>query len=186
MIHYQGSIIYCLLILWGLTEFFIKSKTSKNISDHSQDQGTRYVIIASVVLSIAMLNNPINFYPLPEWGIYLGIFLVLLGIIFRLYAINYLGKAFTLNVQATDSQELISSGPYRLVRNPAYTGTVISILGLSFVTLNTLSILVILLILSIAYAIRIRTEEKVLNQHFGKAYQDYCQKVKYRLVPFIW
>ena len=141
MFHYQSTIIYCLLVLWGLTELFIKNKTSKNTSNHSKDQGTRYIIITSVVLSIAMLNNPIKPYLLPEWGIYLGIFLMIFGIIFRLYAIHYLGKAFTLNVQTTDTQKLISSGPYSLVRNPAYTGSILSILGLSFVTLNILSIL---------------------------------------------
>lgn len=186
MFHYQSTIIYCLLILWGLTELFIKNKTSKNTSNHSKDQGTRYIIITSVVLSIAMLNNPIKPYLLPEWGIYLGIFLMIFGIIFRLYAIHYLGKAFTLNVQTTDTQKLISSGPYSLVRNPAYTGSILSILGLSFVTLNILSIIITLIILSIAYAIRIRTEERVLNQHFGEDYKDYCQKVRYRLFPFIW
>ena len=135
MIHHQSTIIYCLLVLWGLTEWFIKSRTKKNVSNSSQDKGTRYVIIASVVLSIAMLNNPFNInILLPEWGIYLGILLMILGIIFRVYAINYLGKAFTLTVQATDNQKLISSGPYSIVRNPAYTGTIISILGLAFIT----------------------------------------------------
>ncbi|NLQ90763.1 isoprenylcysteine carboxylmethyltransferase family protein [Streptococcus mutans] len=187
MIHHQSTIIYCLLALWGLTEWFIKSRTKKNVSNSSQDKGTRYVIIASVVLSIAMLNNPFNInILLPEWGIYLGILLMILGIIFRVYAIKYLGKAFTLTVQATDNQKLISSGPYSVVRNPAYTGTIISILGLAFITLNIFNILIVFIILSIGYAIRIRTEEEVLEQHFGRIYQDYCQKVKYRLFPFIW
>ncbi|EHJ52692.1 methyltransferase family protein [Streptococcus macacae] len=187
MIHYQTTILYGLLILWGLTEWFIKNRTKTNGSDNSQDKGTRYVIIISIVLSIAMLNNPFKItILLPEWGIYLGIILMLCGIILRVYAINYLGKAFTLNVQTTDEQELVRSGPYALVRNPAYSGTIISILGLAFVTLNVFSILLVLIVLSIGYAIRIHTEEQALQEHFGNAYHIYCQKVKYRLFPYIW
>lgn len=104
----------------------------------------------------------------------------------RVYAVNYLGKNFTLAVQTTDSQQLVDHGPYSIVRNPAYTGSILSILGLSITSLNPLTIIISLILLVLGYSIRLRVEEKALGNHFGKNYEAYCQKVRYRVFPYIW
>ncbi len=185
----QTIFIYLIIALIVLSEIYIKHHTKKNKAEHSADDGTRYVIIASVVLSLLSVNldNLAVFrVELPSIFLFLGFALAIFTIALRLYAVNYLGKAFTLAVQTTDQQKLVDSGPYAIVRNPAYTGSILSLLGLSLITLNLYSFLLSLLVLVVGYAIRLRVEEKVLGEHFGQDYQDYCSKVKYRIFPFIW
>ena len=129
----------------------------------------------------------LDFIPhLPNLTIYLGILISLIGFILRIYAVNYLGKNFTLAVQTTDNQQLIDHGPYAIVRNPAYTGSILSILGLSITSLNPITIIICFLLLLAGYSIRLRIEEDALHNHFGKNYEAYCQKVRYRIFPYIW
>jgi len=144
-----------------------------------------FVIFISTEMWIK--NKTLDFVPhLPSLTIYLGILISLAGFALRVYAVNYLGKNFTLAVQTTDSQQLVDHGPYAIVRNPAYTGSILSILGLSITSLNPLTIIISLILLVVGYSIRLRVEEKALGNHFGKNYEAYCQKVRYRVFPYIW
>src|ERR1051326_6460885 len=61
----------------------------------------------------------------------LGLFLVISGLIFRIYAICTLGKWFTSVVRVQEGQEVISHGPYKWIRHPSYLGSFIMAIGLS-------------------------------------------------------
>ena len=184
----QTIFAYGFILIFIITETWIKRKTKSNNENNSEYKGSRYIIIGSVVCCLLLMNEQLlpSIAQLPHFLIYIGILLSLAGFVLRIYAVNYLGKNFTLAVQTTDSQQLVEAGPYSIVRNPAYTGSIVSILGLSIVSLNPLTIIICLILLVVGYSIRLKVEEKVLYNHFGKAYETYCQKVRYRIFPYIW
>ena len=82
-------------------------------------------------------------------------------------------------------QELVQSGPYRIVRHPAYAGYLFMALGLALGYSTLLGFLSTLLILLPATVYRIRVEDRLLAEHYGTQFEEYAQKKK-RLLPGIW
>jgi protein-S-isoprenylcysteine O-methyltransferase Ste14 len=87
-------------------------------------------------------------------------------------------------IQVEPGQEVISSGPYRIVRHPMYLGAcamwLFTPLALgSYFTLPAFALLIPLILL------RLLNEEKVLRQELP-GYAEYCLRTRFRLVPFIW
>jgi protein-S-isoprenylcysteine O-methyltransferase Ste14 len=114
-----------------------------------------------------------------------GLALIVLGLVIRWTAILTLRRHFTVNVNIGESHELVVTGIYRIVRHPAYTGSLLSFLGLGLTFSNWLSTLVIFVPISFAFAYRIHVEEQALGEYFGDRYKEYCRGTK-RLVPLIY
>ena len=74
---------------------------------------------------------------------------------------------------------------YRYIRNPAYAGTMLSMLGNAFCFRSAFSPFIVLLILAVCYGIRIKVEEKALYECFGEDFKNYCFR-SWRLIPLIW
>jgi protein-S-isoprenylcysteine O-methyltransferase Ste14 len=79
---------------------------------------------------------------------------------------------------------LIQAGPYRVVRNPIYSGGLVAILGTAIVVGEVRGVLAIVLVL-IAFLRKIQLEERWLLERFGPAYLEYQEKVK-ALIPFVY
>jgi protein-S-isoprenylcysteine O-methyltransferase len=114
-----------------------------------------------------------------------GILLMWAGILFRFWAIQTLGKLFSTRLVIQEGHELITTGPYKYLRNPSYTGTLITFVGIGFGIGNWLSIVVLFFTGVITYAWRIRVEERMLLEQFGQAFEDY-KKGTWALIPFVW
>ena len=113
-----------------------------------------------------------------------GILLILAGVAFRWYAVRTLGRFFTLQVAIQPGQTVVESGPYRLIRHPSYTGSLISLLGLGFVLSNWLSLVAVLLFTILGYSYRIWVEEMTLVNALGEPYREYMKRTK-RIIPFV-
>lgn len=87
-------------------------------------------------------------------------------------------------VEVQDNQVAISTGPYALVRHPMYLAVSV-IFTLSPLALGSYWALIPALLLPVVLAARIANEEQLLRRSLT-GYEEYCQKVKYRLLPFIW
>jgi len=87
-------------------------------------------------------------------------------------------------VEVEQGQKVISTGPYALVRHPMYLGTGIMFLATPL-ALGSYWALPVFLMLPGVLVYRIRNEEEVLLRELN-GYQEYMQKVRYRLIPFIW
>ncbi|MBQ7006622.1 MAG: isoprenylcysteine carboxylmethyltransferase family protein, partial [Oscillospiraceae bacterium] len=87
-------------------------------------------------------------------------------------------------IEVQEGQTVIDSGLYGVVRHPMYSATVLLFLMIPLVLGSAISFAVFLLY-PVIIAKRIKNEEEVLTKELA-GYAEYKQKVKYRLIPFIW
>lgn len=132
---------------------------------------------------LAGLGFRFGWYVLPRWvSIVASVFFILSYIVYAevLRENTYLSR--TIEVQ--DGQKVIDSGLYGIVRHPMYGATLILFLSMPLV-LGSLYSFVIFLAYPFIIAKRIIHEEDFLEKEL-KGYKEYKQKVKYRLIPFVW
>jgi protein-S-isoprenylcysteine O-methyltransferase Ste14 len=87
-------------------------------------------------------------------------------------------------VRVEEGQKLASRGLYKLVRHPMYTGSLILMVGIPL-ALGSYWGLLILIVGLLVLISRILDEEKMLNQELA-GYSEYTQRVRYRLMPYVW
>lgn len=184
---------FALLMLFISEIFiFVYAHEKKDRKVISRDRGTKWLLYLNfiVCIFISFYNvskkafDFIRMMKLPGFCIELGIGLMLLGIVIRVSAVLTLKKAFTLNVQVTSRQKLITLGLYRKIRHPAYTGSILSLVGVALALRNLLSVIIVFCCCIICYQIRITVEETVLENRFGDKYTSYKHNT-YKLFPFV-
>jgi protein-S-isoprenylcysteine O-methyltransferase Ste14 len=132
---------------------------------------------------IAGLNYRYQWIILPN--IVVIIASVLFVIAYILYAEVLRVNAYLLRtIEVTKDQQLVDTGMYSIVRHPMYMVTLILFLTMPLI-LNSLISFIIFLIYPFIIIKRIKNEEIVLEKDL-KGYKEYENKVKYRLIPFIW
>ena len=89
----------------------------------------------------------------------------------------------TVNIQEERGQKVIDTGIYSMIRHPMYTGFIFFITGVNVWLGTYLSLILSLIFLAIALRSRISIEEKTLLNDL-EGYEDYCKKVKARLIPY--
>jgi protein-S-isoprenylcysteine O-methyltransferase Ste14 len=87
-------------------------------------------------------------------------------------------------IQVSDEQKVVTTGPYSVVRHPMYAGAGL-LLIFSPLALGSLVAIPFPIPLMLVIVVRLLEEEKFLAANLD-GYQDYRQKVRYRLIPFIW
>jgi protein-S-isoprenylcysteine O-methyltransferase Ste14 len=92
------------------------------------------------------------------------------------------GLNFTVKVQVRKKAKLVTQGPYRYIRHPSYTGSLLSFTAIPL-TIGTWSGAILVLVLSwIVHQYRIRVEEEALQAAFGSEYEEY-KKRTWKLFP---
>lgn len=120
---------------------------------------------------------------LPVFAI--GIALVWAGVALYAWAVRTLGTSFRTSVTLLEDQRLITRGPYRILRHPAYTGGILIFAGIGLAVGNWLSFGAASLAALIAYAQRIRVEEMALHERFGTEFEA-NKKRTWAVIPFVW
>lgn len=132
---------------------------------------------------LAGLDFRFGWLPLPGWVSTVGTVLFLLSYLMYAEVLRentYLSR--TIEVQ--EGQTVVDTGLYGIVRHPMYSATLVLFLSMPLV-LGSLISFVVFLAYPAIIAKRIRNEEKVLEEGL-QGYREYKQKVKYRLIPYIW
>lgn len=113
----------------------------------------------------------------------IGTALVILGLGFAVWARVHIGRNWSMPNATVEDRELVTSGPYRYVRHPIYSGLLLALIG------TVMSIgwyIAIILVVFGSYFVRSAlTEEHMLANEFPKVYPAYRAKTK-MLIPFIW
>lgn len=132
---------------------------------------------------VAGLNWRFGWWILPNWAVWVAAGLFLAS--YLLYAEvlrenTYLSR--TIEVQ--ENQKVIDTGLYGIVRHPMYMATTILFLAMPLVLASPISFMIMLGYIPVI-AKRIKNEEKVLEEGL-EGYAAYREKVKYRILPYIW
>ena len=87
-------------------------------------------------------------------------------------------------IEVEPGQQVISTGPYAVIRHPMYAGVLLMFL-FTPLALGSYWAMVVFIPLVVIIVFRILNEEEVLSRDLA-GYQEYCSKVRYRLVPCVW
>jgi len=129
-------VFYAAFAIWLAFTFLIEPviirSTSTKTAKTREDKGSALLIYLSVFVSIitAFQFAGANITPLPEWVFIVGICFMLLGIFVREWAVTTLRGFFLFTVGVRQDHKVIENGPYRFVRHPAYSGSLLTMVGL--------------------------------------------------------
>jgi protein-S-isoprenylcysteine O-methyltransferase Ste14 len=140
-----------------------------------------------IVMPMAQLISgryaaPISNYP---GTTYIGMAMILAGMIFRFIAVYTLGRYFTVNVTIRTDHKIVKEGLYKYLRHPAYLGSLFSFLGNGFALNNWIGLGLCFVPVLLAFMYRMKIEEELLTANFGQEYMEY-KKHSWRLIPFIY
>jgi protein-S-isoprenylcysteine O-methyltransferase Ste14 len=88
-----------------------------------------------------------------------------------------LGKQWALVARLVESHELITSGPYAIVRNPIYLAMLGMMVATGLAVSRWQALAAGAIVFLVGTAIRIRTEEKLLRNAFGASFDEYARRV---------
>src|SRR6185437_2898575 len=111
-----------------------------------------------------------------------GLLLTLIGIGLAIVARGYFGRTWGTAIPSAHHPQLMTRGPYALVRHPIYAGLLLAMLG-SAVGQSVLWLLP-LCVYGPHFILSARREEKLLSEQFPQHYQAYRQRTR-MLVPFV-
>ena len=138
-------------------------------------------LVAMVVLSV--LDHRMGWSSVPPWLCLLGDVVVAAGLGIAMLTIvqnNYAASTVTVET----GQSVASGGFYKFVRHPMYVGDVIMMVGIPLALGSYWALLLVIPGVLVLIS-RILDEEKMLTQQLG-GYLEYTQRVRYRLVPYVW
>ena len=183
------AILFIPMLLAGVVmirknpELLRKRLNAKEKQAEQQDVLKLSALMFLAVFILAGLNFRFRWIVLPDWISWTAaaIFLISYG----LYAEVMRENAFlSRTIEVQENQKVVDSGLYGIVRHPMYMSTLFLFLAMPLVLGSVISFLIMLLYIPII-AKRIRNEEQVLEEGLD-GYTEYKQKVKYKVIPFIW
>lgn len=160
----------------------------KRLNAKEKEGEQKSVVVMSTLLFVAMfvvagLNYRFGWWVLPAWLVIAAAVVFLLGYV--MYAeVMRENVWLSRTVEVQEHQQVVDTGLYGIVRHPMYTATLILFLAMPLVLASPWSFVMMLLYVPIVVK-RIHNEEEVLLQELC-GYREYIQRVRYRLVPFIW
>jgi protein-S-isoprenylcysteine O-methyltransferase Ste14 len=114
---------------------------------------------------------------------WIGVFITISGLCFSAWARKYLGKNWSQEVTIKDDHQLVTDGPYTIVRHPIYTGLLLGFIGTSIAVGELRGLIADVLVFSVLL-FKLKLEDKWLLEQFGESYKIYYQKVS-AFIPFI-
>lgn len=184
-----GLVYWTTLLGWFVVEY--RQGQQQRSEADVQDRGSRSVIRATIFIGIfAAVELARRATAARIDTSRLTVFVVALvimwsGMVLRFSAFRTLGRYFTFTVQTSADQQVISGGPYRVLRHPSYAGGILILAGVGLALGNWLSFAANLFIPLIGVINRINVEEQALHATLGDAYGAYAAGRK-RLVPLVW
>jgi protein-S-isoprenylcysteine O-methyltransferase Ste14 len=159
-------------------------------SGEKEDRANRWVFIAFSVIAVASAVVPPYTDRIGLWIIdgeatrWAGVILYLLGGALRLWPVFVLGSRFSGLVAIQSGHTLETHGIYSLIRNPSYLGMLTNMLGWGLAFRGWAGVVIAAALLAPLVA-RIRSEERLLREHFGAEYDAYVART-WRLFPGIY
>ena len=161
----------------------------KKVGPAAEQNPAQKIIMSLALLSlvallvVCALDHRLGWSHMPVMASLIGDLLVMLGLYlnFIVFKANSFGAS---TIQVVEAQKVISTGPYALIRHPMYGGVLIMVAGVPLALGSWWGLLILALVLP-GLVWRILDEEQTLKRDLP-GYLEYMQKVRYRLVPYLW
>src|SRR5213082_2049906 len=172
-----GWIVYALIFLLSSKGSLEKAKRA----DPASIGGIIFQTLSYVMVWSLPRRHETPLFPLGLWFQFLSTILVVVIIILSLWmmsaAVRVLGKQWSLQARVLEDHKLVREGPYRFVRHPIYTGMLGMLIATGLVYSHWVAFVAALALYGVGTAIRVRSEEKLLREQFGAAFDDYKRRV---------
>ena len=183
-----GLLFLPMLVLGTLLLWKAPALLEKRLNTREQEKAQIAVVAVSSLLFLAAfvaagLDFRFGWTHVPVWLVCLAAVLQLAA--YGLYAEVMRENAWlSRTVEVQENQKVIDTGLYGIVRHPMYTATILLFMAMPLVLGSWLSF-AIMLLYPVVIVFRIRNEEQVLEAGLA-GYREYKQRVRCRLLPFIW
>ncbi len=183
----NGRLLEIICAFWVASELIVIVLKHARGNASRRDRGSLAILWGGITIAIFAASMMSGYRPARIGGqtFWLGLALIITGIVIRSIAIATLWRYFTVDVSIREGHELVDRGFYSVIRHPAYTGSLLSFLGLGLAFGNWLSFAIIAVVTIAGFSYRIAVEESALIEHFGDRYRDYVRRSK-RLIPGIY
>ncbi len=164
----------------------IASRLKVGASEKENEQKTTQAVISIffvLLILIPSIDHHYQWSNVPSYLSLVGDVFVALGL-FVIFLVFKENSYTSVLIEVNEGQKVISTGPYGKVRHPMYSGALVMLFFTPLALGSFWGLLAFLPILA-AIVVRIVGEEKFLTKNL-EGYSKYCQKVRYRLVPFLW
>lgn len=161
---------------------------AKRLASKEKESQQKTVVALSALMFLASfilagLDFRYGWTSLPSWMVWTSTGVLLMS--YLMYAEVMRENAYlSRTIEVQENQKVIDTGLYGIVRHPMYSATVFLFLSMPLVLGSMMSFVVMLVYIPIINA-RIQNEEKVLSEGLP-GYQEYKQKVRSKVIPFIW
>lgn len=183
------AVLFVPMIILGIVMLFKSPDLLKKRLDAKEKEGEQKWVVAlsgimfMAAFVVAALNFRFSWHSLPDCVIWISVAMFLFS--YLMYAEVIRENAFlSRTIEVQENQKVIDTGLYGMVRHPMYFATIILFLSIPLILGSLISFFIMLAYIPII-AIRINNEERVLEKGL-KGYKEYKQKVRYKLIPFIW
>lgn len=116
---------------------------------------------------------------------WVGVAAIAVGLALRAWAMSTLGRYYTRTLRTVGDQPIVETGPYRVVRFPGYSGSLLIWIGYALGLGSAPAAVITAGVLIAVYVWRINAEEALLRSSFGEPYVAYQRRTR-RLVPFVY
>jgi protein-S-isoprenylcysteine O-methyltransferase Ste14 len=183
------AVLFVPMIFLGLVMLFKSPRLlEKRLDAKEKVKEQKWVVALSGIMFVAAfvvagLNFRFSWHALPDYVVWIGASVFLLS--YLIYAEVMRENAFlSRTIEIQESQKVIDTGLYGIVRHPMYSATLIMFLSIPLILGSIISFAIMLAYIPII-AVRMNNEEKVLEDGL-EGYKEYKQKVRYKVIPFIW
>jgi protein-S-isoprenylcysteine O-methyltransferase Ste14 len=155
-----------------------------------RDRGSQLILWVVIVVAVATCDwmrriMPANMFGGAAWLKTVSVVVLAAALAIRWTTVFTLGKSFSANVAIRQSQKMMRSGLYRMVRHPSYLGLLMVFVAIGIHSRNWISLAVAIVPTTTALIYRIQVEEMALREAFGEEYVQYSRVTK-RLVPGVY
>ena len=183
------AVLFVPMIFLGILMLFKSPKLlEKRLDAKEKINEQKWVVALSGIMFIAAfvvagLNFRFSWHSLPDYVIWIGTSIFLLS--YLIYAEVMRENAFlSRTIEVQENQKVIDTGLYGIVRHPMYSATLLMFLSIPLILGSIISFAIMLAYIPII-AVRMNNEEKVLEEGL-EGYKEYKQRVRYKVIPFVW
>jgi protein-S-isoprenylcysteine O-methyltransferase Ste14 len=164
--------------------FFFRKKPAQALERKRDRDSILGVAVQGVGYALVWSIHRAFFSPILQLGrtVEIGLAVITVAIAFGsvlivVSAVRTLGKEWSVTARLVEGHELVTRGPYRLMRHPIYTGMLGMLVATGLAISHWFSLLAAIVVFFIGTIIRVRSEERLLREQFGTQFEDYARRV---------